>query len=90
MKEEHWFEDYVPGVVHEFRSTKVDEEEIIAPPRQLDPQPFHLVRRGNWEVSIRGLVANSCHAANMTKRFLYDHYLSVELSLGSTGIDELR
>jgi len=42
MSQDRWFEDYVPGTVHDLGSVVVDEQEVIAFARQFDPQPFHL------------------------------------------------
>ena len=39
--DQRYFEDYVPGAVHEFGSVEVEETEIIAFARRFDPQPFH-------------------------------------------------
>ena len=39
--EHRYFEDYLPGAVHEFGGIAVDEAEMIAFARRFDPQPFH-------------------------------------------------
>jgi acyl dehydratase len=38
---DRYFEDYVPGDVHEFGSIVVEETEMIDFARRFDPQPFH-------------------------------------------------
>jgi acyl dehydratase len=90
VKKERWFEDYIPGSVHEFGSTQVNEEEIIAFASQFDPQSFHLDREPAETSVFGGLVASGWHTASMTMRMLVDYYLSEVSSLGSPGIDELR
>ena len=39
--EDRYFEDYVPGAVHEFGMIAIQEEGIIAFVNQFDPQIFH-------------------------------------------------
>jgi acyl dehydratase len=39
--EDRYFEDYVPGAVHEFGSIVAEETEMIEFARRFDPQPFH-------------------------------------------------
>jgi acyl dehydratase len=36
-----YFEDYLPGAVHEFGSITIDKAEIIEFAVRFDPQPFH-------------------------------------------------
>ncbi len=38
---DRYFEDYVPGDIHEFGSIVAEEKEMIAFARRFDPQPFH-------------------------------------------------
>ena len=90
MLHDRWFEDYVPGAVHDLGSVVVDEQEVVAFARQFDPQPFHLERERAEKSAFGGLVASGWHTACMVMRLMVDHYLSEVSSEGSPGIDELR
>ena len=90
MLQDRWFEDYVPGTVHDLGSVVVDEQEVIAFARQFDPQPFHLDKERAEKSAFGGLIASGWHTACMTMRLLVDSYLSEVSSEGSPGIDELR
>ena len=90
MSKNRWFEDYVPGAVHDLGSVMVDEQEIIAFARQFDPQPFHLDQEWAEKSAFGGLIASGWHTACMAMRLIVDHYLSEVSSEGSPGIDELR
>ena len=90
MSQERWFEDYVPGAVHELGSVVVDEQEVIAFARKFDPQPFHLDKERAERSAFGGLIASGWHTACMAMRLIVDHYLSEVSSEGSPGIDELR
>ena len=90
MTQDRWFEDYVPGAVHDLGSMVVDEQEVIAFARQFDPQPFHLDKERAEKSAFGGLIASGWHTACMAMRLIVDHYLSEVSSEGSPGIDELR
>ena len=90
MLQNRWFEDYVPGAVHDLGSVVVDEQEVVAFARQFDPQPFHLDQERAEKSAFGGLVASGWHTACMVMRLMVDHYLSEVSSEGSPGIDELR
>ena len=90
MSQNCWFEDYVPGAVHDLGSVMVDEQKIIAFARQFDPQPFHLDKEWAEKSVFGGLIASGWHTACMAMRLIVDHYLSEVSSEGSPGIDELR
>ena len=90
MSQDRWFEDYVPGAVHQLGSVVVDEQEIVAFAQKFDPQPFHLDKERAEQSAFGGLVASGWHTASLTMRLLVDHYLSAVSSEGSPGIDELR
>ncbi len=85
-----YFEDYVPGSVHEFGPTVVDEAEIIEFARRYDPQPIHTDPQWARNGPFGGLIASGWHTAAIIMRLLVDHYLPPAASLGSPGIDELR
>ena len=90
MSQDRWFEDYVPGAVHDLGSVVVDKQEVIAFARQFDPQPFHLDKEWAEKSVFGGLIASGWHTACMAMRLICDHYLSEVSSEGSPGIDELR
>ena len=90
MSEDRWFEDYVPGAVHDLGSVVLDEEEVIAFARQFDPQPFHLDKERAEKSAFGGLIASGWHTACMAMRLIVERYLSEVSSEGSPGIDELR
>jgi acyl dehydratase len=88
--QERYFEDYVPGEVHEFGSIVVEEEEIIAFAQRFDPQDFHIDPEAAKNSIYGGLIASGWHTASLMMRLFVDHYLSKVASLGSPGVDELR
>jgi len=88
--EDRYFEDYVPGSVHEFGSIKVEEEDIVAFGRQFDPQVFHTDPEGAKSTIYGGLIASGWHTASLMMRECVRYYLPRAASLGSPGVDELR
>jgi len=87
---ELYFEDFVPGSVHEFGPAVVDEAEIIEFARRYDPQPIHTDPDWARTGPFGGLIASGWHTAAITMRLLVDQYLPAAASLASPGIDELR
>ena len=87
---ERYFEDFVPGSVHEFGPVVVDEAEIIEFARQYDPQPIHTDPEWARTGPFGGLIASGWHTAAITMRLLVNQYLPPAASLASPGIDELR
>lgn len=88
--EERYFEDYIPGAVHEFGVIAVDEAEMIAFARRFDPQPFHTDPEAAKQSVFGGLIASGWLTASLMMRLFVDHYLSHVASLSSPGVDELR
>ncbi len=88
--EDRYFEDYLPGAVHEFGSITIGEAEIIEFARRYDPQPFHVDPQAAEKSVFCGLIASGWHTASLAMRLLVDHYVSRVASLGSPGLDELR
>jgi acyl dehydratase len=88
--DDRWFEDYVPGDVHEFGSVTVTEEEILSFAGRFDPQPIHVDPEYAADGPFGGLIASGWHTASLFMRMFTDHYLSKVASLASPGIDELR
>ncbi|MGB6067790.1 MAG: MaoC family dehydratase [Desulfomonilaceae bacterium] len=87
---DRYFEDYVPGAVHEFGSVEVKESEMIDFARRFDPQPFHTDPVAAKESVFGGLIASGWHTASLMMRLFVDHYLSHVASLSSPGVDKLR
>lgn len=85
-----YFEDYLPGTVHEFGSLTVDEAEIIDFGNRYDPQEFHVDPMAAARGPFGGLIASGWHTCALMMRMFADNYLSKVSSLGSPGIDELR
>jgi acyl dehydratase len=87
---ERYFEDYVPGSVHEYGPIFVSEQDIIAFAKQFDPQDIHV----NGEAAARGpfggLIASGWHTASLMMRLFVDHYVSSVAAIASPGVDELR
>jgi acyl dehydratase len=88
--EARWWEDYVPGTVHELGSVTVDQAGIIGFARQFDPQPFHLDPEAARRSPYGGLIASGWHTAALAMRMLVDGFLAGAASLGSPGVDEVR
>lgn len=85
-----YFDDYLPGICHDCGSVSVSEAEIVSFATQFDPQPFHVDRAAAARGPFGGLIASGWHTAALVMRQLVDHYLPVEASLGSPGLDEIR
>ena len=88
--DDRFFEDYVPGTVHDCGSVTVAESEVIEFARRYDPQPFHVDPLAARQSPFGGLIASGWHTAALMMRLYVDHYLSHVASLASPGIDELR
>jgi acyl dehydratase len=87
---DRYFEDYLPGAVHEFGSIQVKEADIIEFAGRYDPQQFHVDPAAAAHGPFGGLIASGWHTGALMMRMFVDHYLSPVSSLGSPGIDELR
>jgi acyl dehydratase len=88
--DDRWFEDYVPGDVHDFGTIVVDEAEVLAFGRRFDPQVFHTDVDAARETEYGGLIASGWHTAALMMRLYADHYLSHVATLVSPGVDALR
>jgi acyl dehydratase len=85
-----YFEDYAPGVTHQFGSIAVEEDEVIRFARRYDPQPFHTDPEAARSSIYGGLIASGWHTAGLMMRLAVEHYFSDVSSLGSPAVDELR
>ncbi len=88
--QDRYFEDYVPGDIHEFGNIVAEEAEMIAFARRFDPQPFHTDPVAAKESIFGGLIASGWYAAGLMMRLYVDHYLSQNASLSSPGVDDLH
>ncbi|MGO9566768.1 MAG: MaoC/PaaZ C-terminal domain-containing protein [Desulfomonilaceae bacterium] len=57
-QEDRYFEDYLPGAVHEFGSITIEKDEIIEFARHFDPQPFHIDPEAAKRSAFGGLIAS--------------------------------
>jgi acyl dehydratase len=85
-----YFDDYAPGTTFDCGSVSVDQVEIISFAKTFDPQALHVDPEAAARGPFGGLVASGWHTAALVMRQLVEHYLAVEASLGSPGLDEIR
>lgn len=88
--EDRYFDDYVPGAVHEFGSIGVDEDEVLAFGRRYVPLSYHVDKEAAKQSIYGGVIASGWHTAALMMRVYTDNYLSKVANLGSPGGDELR
>jgi acyl dehydratase len=88
--DDRYFEDYVPGSLHEFGDIAVDAAEIIEFAQRYDPQDFHTDPEAAAKSRFGGLIASGWQTCGLMMRLYSDHYLTKNASLASPGIDELR
>jgi acyl dehydratase len=74
--ENRFFEDYVPGAVHEFGSVLVDEEEVLDFGRRYVPLSYHIDKEAAQDSIYGGLIASGWHTAALMMRLYTDNYLS--------------
>jgi acyl dehydratase len=87
---ERYFEDYLPGAVHEFGRVAVSAADIVAFAERFDPQPFHVDPEAARASHFGGVIASGWHTGGLMMRMFAEHYLAPASSLGSPGVDELR
>lgn len=88
--ENRYFEDYVPGAVHEFGSVVVNEEEVLDFGRRYVPLSYHIDKEAAQTSIYGGLIASGWHTAALMMRLYTDNYLSKIANLGSPGCDAIR
>jgi len=88
--DDRYFEDYVPGSVHEFGSITVDEQEVLDFGRRFVPLSYHIDKEAAKQSIYGGLIASGWHTAALMMRIYTENYLSQVANLGSPGGDELR
>jgi len=85
-----YFEDYIPGSVHEFGSIAVEEKEVLDFGKRFVPLSYHTDPEAAKKSIYGGLIASGWHTAALMMRLYTDYYLSKVANLGSPGCDELR
>jgi acyl dehydratase len=85
-----YFEDYVPGAVHEFGFIGVDEQEVLEFGKRFVPLPYHVDKEAAKASIYGGVIASGWHTAALMMRIYTENYLSSVANLGSPGGDELR
>jgi acyl dehydratase len=88
--DDRYFEDYVPGAVHEFGSIAVDEKEVIEFGKRYVPLSYHVDKEAAKNSIYGGVIASGWHTAALMMRIYTEIYLSQVANLGSPGSDELR
>ncbi len=87
---QRWFEDYVPGSVHELGTVGVEENEILEFARSFDAQPMHTDPELAARSPFGGVIASGWHTASLMMRLYAVKYLSYPSSIASPGMEELR
>ena len=88
--ENRYFGDYVPGLVQEFGSVTVDEDEVLEFGKRYVPLPYHIDKEAAKSSIYGGVIASGWHTAALMMRLYTENYLSQVANLGSPGGDELR
>ena len=88
--EDRYFEDYVPGDVHEFGSIAVEEREVLEFGNRFVPLSYHVDKEAAKSSIYGGVIASGWHTAALMMRIYSESYLSKVANLGSPGGDELR
>lgn len=88
--EDRYFEDYVPGAVHEFGSIPVDEHDVLEFGKRFVPLSYHTDKEAAKKSIYGGVIASGWHTAALMMRIYTENYLSKVANLGSPGGDELR
>jgi acyl dehydratase len=90
LPEDRYFEDYLPGDIHEFGSISVDEDEVLEFGRRYVPLSYHIDKEAAKNSIYGGVIASGWHTAALMMRIYTENYLSRAANLGSPGGDELR
>ncbi len=85
-----FFEDYIPGAVHEFGAIVVDEQEVLDFGKHFVPLSYHVDKEAAKKSIYGGVIASGWHTAALMMRVYTENYLSSVANLGSPGGDELR
>ena len=85
-----FLEDYERGKVFEFGEYEFTEENIVEFAQQFDPQPFHIDDEAARGSHFKGLVASGFHTLSAMMGMMVRHYIDLETSMGSPGLDDIR
>ncbi|TMA61243.1 MAG: MaoC family dehydratase, partial [Deltaproteobacteria bacterium] len=88
--DDRYFEDYIPGAVHEFCCISVDEQEVLEFGKRYVPLSYHIDKEAAKNSINGGVIASGWHTAALMMRVYAENYLSKLANLGSPGGDELR
>lgn len=88
--DDRFFEDYIPGSVHEFGEVAVTEREIVEFARLYDPQDLHTDPVKAARTRFGGLIASGLLTCGLMMRMFAEHYLTRNAHLSSPGLDEVR
>lgn len=88
--EDRYFEDYTVGLVQEFGTTTITEEEVINFAKRFDPQIFHTDPDGAKKTHFGGIIASGWYTCALTMRLLFDNYLPRMANIASPGVNEIR
>lgn len=89
-RDDRWFEDYVPGAVHELGTFSFSEADIVEFAKRYDPQRFHIDPVAAKQTPYGGIIASGWHTIAAMMRLVVEGFTSAVGGLGSPGIDELR
>jgi acyl dehydratase len=90
LRDDRYFEDYVPGSTYEWGPIDVSQSEIIDFARRFDPQPMHTEPNSAEAGAFGGLIASGWHTVGLMMRLFVDHFLPTTASIVSPGVDEVR
>src|SRR4029078_12969097 len=84
--ENRYFEDCIPGSVHEFGAIELDQSEIVEFGKRFVPLSYHVDPAAAKTSIYGGLIASGWHTAAVMMRLYSDHYLSKIANLGSPDV----
>lgn len=85
-----YWEDLLPGQVHDLGVTEVDREEMLAFARRYDPQWYHVDPQQAADSSFGGVIASGFFTVSLFMRAYVDGLLSRAAADASPGLEELR
>src|SRR4030095_7690709 len=71
-----FFEDYIPGAVHEFGTIAVDEQEVLDFGKRFVPLSYHVDKEAAKKSIYGGVIASGWHTAALMMRIYTENYLS--------------
>lgn len=85
-----WFEDFIPGDVHDLGTVVVDRDEAVDFARRYDPQWYHLDEEAAKASSWGGLIVSGWWTGSTIMRHYVDHILSKAAPDASPGLEGVR